>query len=86
MKTALNNVLLPALLKVVNNTEHDVEPELAISYNNVTEQVVEPELVCNQLFSSGQNRLFVFCCVCVCSVTPVTLLLYFLPCFVMLRL
>ena len=29
MKTALNNVLLPILFKVVNNTEPVVEPELA---------------------------------------------------------
>ena len=33
MKTALNNVLLPILFKVVNNTE----------------QVDEPELACNQV-------------------------------------
>ena len=33
MKTALNNVVLPTLFKVVNNTE----------------QVVEPELACNQV-------------------------------------
>ena len=33
MKTALNNVLLPTLFKVVNNTE----------------QVDEPELACNQV-------------------------------------
>ena len=33
MKTALNNVLLPTLFKVVNNTE----------------QVDEPELTCNQV-------------------------------------
>ena len=33
MKTALNNVLLPTLLKVVNNTE----------------QVLESELACNQV-------------------------------------
>ena len=29
MKTALNNVLLPTLFTVVNNTEQVVEPELA---------------------------------------------------------
>ena len=29
VKTALNNVLLPTLFKVVNNTEQVVEPELA---------------------------------------------------------
>ena len=34
MKTALNNVLLPTLSKVVNNTGG---------------QVVEPELACNQV-------------------------------------
>ena len=33
MKTALNNVLLPTLFKVINNTE----------------QVDEPELACNQV-------------------------------------
>ena len=33
MKTALNNVVLPILFKVVNNTEQVVEPELA--YNQV---------------------------------------------------
>ena len=33
MKTALNNVVLPTLFKVVNNTE----------------QVDEPELACNQV-------------------------------------
>ena len=31
MKTALNNVLLPTLFKVVNNTEQVDEPELACS-------------------------------------------------------
>ena len=31
MKTALNNVLLPTLFNVVNNTEQVVEPELACS-------------------------------------------------------
>ena len=29
MKAALNNVLLPTLLKFVNNTEQAAEPELA---------------------------------------------------------
>ena len=31
MKTALNNVVLPTLFKVVNNTEQVDEPELACS-------------------------------------------------------
>ena len=41
MKTALKNVLLPTLFKVVNNTE----------------QVDEPELACNQVLNNIVNNL-----------------------------
>ena len=70
MKTALNNVLLPTLFKVVNNTKQVVEPETSLQsgvtmLNNIADKLEHCVAAkhCSMLFSSGQNRLFDFCCV-----------------------